>query len=699
MAPASYEQKLASLRKEAEKYADYLSDEEEEVDAAATLKHDEDEYCQDYSMCVVVGGLPVVDSTKHGKLLNVVKKIFSQVGPVLDIQMPYAKSGSTTGFAFVEYESENQALDAVRTINNLALDKRHTLLVNKYSDVAKYQSTPASFEAPVPAKFVEPKNLNNWLMDPARRDMFVLRHSSETELFWSDKGETTFEYDGEREKKNGKQWCSQYVLWSPQGTYLATFHPQGIALWGGDKYDKVGRFAHKNVKIAVFSPNENYLLTLSETEQENAIIIWDVKSSKMLRAFPAGKPTGAKGEVVQGLMTPFKWSPDDKYVARRGKDVISVYELPSMKLLEKKSLKADGVHDFFWSPTDPVLAYWAPEGNNVPARVTLVELPSRREIRQKNLFNVSDCKLHWHPNGTYLCVKVTRHSKSKKTLFTNFEIFRVREALVPVEMLEMKETVVAFAWEPKGTRFATVHGEGAQRLNVSFYDMNGLKTSANTHEISLLYTLTDKPCSHLYWSPHGNNIVLAGLGEINGVLEFWDTDEKQSITVQEHFKCTHIEWDPSGRVVASAVCQPIDNSYYKLQMDNGYTLWSFQGKQLLEEKKDSFYQFLWRPRPRSLLSDAEYNEVVKNLKKYEKRFNEVDRLKERQRVAAEQAAKQRMEQEFQDLISQRLRSAVDRRAEYLALLNGYDSEDEDEYVVEKHVHDVVLSQKEDVVRK
>ena len=48
----------------------------------------------------------------------------------------------------------------------------------------------------------------------------------------------------------------------------------------------------------------------------------------------------------------------------------------------------------------------------------------------------------------------------------SFELFRVREQLVPVEMLEIKELVQAFAWEPQGHRFAVVHGgnEGAPIL-------------------------------------------------------------------------------------------------------------------------------------------------------------------------------------------------------------------------------------------
>ena len=49
-----------------------------------------------------------------------------------------------------------------------------------------------------------------------------------------------------------------------------------------------------------------------------------------------------------------------------------------------------------------------PEDKDIPARVTLMQLPTRQEIRVRNLFNVVDCKLHWQKNGDYLCVKVDR---------------------------------------------------------------------------------------------------------------------------------------------------------------------------------------------------------------------------------------------------------------------------------------------------
>lgn len=63
---------------------------------------------------------------------------------------------------------------------------------------------------------------------------------------------------------------------------------------------------------------------------------------------------------------------DDKYFARIGKNVISVYETETFSLIDKKSLKVENVMDFSWSPADPILALFVPElgGGNQPARVS-----------------------------------------------------------------------------------------------------------------------------------------------------------------------------------------------------------------------------------------------------------------------------------------------------------------------------------------
>lgn len=80
---------------------------------------------------------------------------------------------------------------------------------------------------------------------------------------------------------------------------------------------------------------------------------------------------------------------------------ISVYEAPSMELLDRKSIRAEGLRGFEWAPKGPdnVLAYWAPERGQQPARVVMVELPSKRDVRRKPIFHVEHCELFWQDSG------------------------------------------------------------------------------------------------------------------------------------------------------------------------------------------------------------------------------------------------------------------------------------------------------------
>lgn len=72
--------------------------------------------------------------------------------------------------------------------------------------------------------------------------------------------------------------------------------------------------------------------------------------------------------------------------------------------------------------------------------------------------------------------------------------------------------------------------------------------------------------------------------------------------------CTDIEWDPTGRYVATGV------SHFRHQTENGYNLWSSQGKLLGRHLKEKFYALQWRPRPPSMLDDDQEREVRKNLR-------------------------------------------------------------------------------------
>jgi translation initiation factor 3 subunit B len=59
-------------------------------------------------------------------------------------------------------------------------------------------------------------------------------------------------------------------------------------------------------------------------------------------------------------------------------------------------------------------------------------------------------------------------------------------------------------------------------------------------------------------------------------------------------------------------------------MENGYHLYDFKGEQLREEPVEKFKQWLWRPRPASLLTKEEQKQIRKNLREYSKVFEQED---------------------------------------------------------------------------
>jgi len=561
---------------------------------------------------------------------------------------------------------------------------------------------------------VEKANTSTWLQDPSQRDQFVVRQDKETVVYWSDgKHDPAVDYDGKREKEAGVSWCEYYVQWSPGGSYLATMVPaKGVILWGGASFEKLNRFPAPGVQIVDFSPQEKFFLTSNNNRNDpEAIKIFSIESGKLLRAFPLFPkdflPTDITPQERNQIPPPtFQWSHDDKYIARLGKDLISIYDTSTMKLLDKRSLTTDGIREFQFSPNANVLAYWAPEKGNAPAHVDIIELPSRKKLRQKNLFNVTKCSMVWQNEGTYLGVKVTRHTKSKKTLFNNLELFRLEDQGVPVEMLDIKDAVMAFAWEPNGSRFAMIHADNpnSTKVNVSFYDMNKVvtttknkKTETNiVKEVNLSHTLAGKQVNTLFWSPAGQNIIMASLGDsASGGLEFYDVSNK-SLTVKEHYRANQILWDPSGRTLATVVSQPIGGGHFKFSMDNGYILWSFQGKQLYQASYETFYQLQWRPR-KSLLTKQEKQKVLKNLKKYEKDFAKADKELSRSRDLESIKAKRALRTEFRARLA-RLREIRSRQKEQrVELYDGYDSDDDVNYIVKELQVETILSTKEEVV--
>jgi translation initiation factor 3 subunit B len=152
---------------------------------------------------------------------------------------------TTLGFCFVDYQSVDDAMNAVTALQGYKFDKNHSLGVCLFPRAEQLERTNfGEFKAPEPVPFSEKPNPTVWLEDKNQRDQFVIRYGKETVVKWFDgRTEPTVDYDGEREKEAGVAWCDYYCHFSPAGSYLATLVPnKGVILWSGKDYQKTSRF-------------------------------------------------------------------------------------------------------------------------------------------------------------------------------------------------------------------------------------------------------------------------------------------------------------------------------------------------------------------------------------------------------------------------------------------------------------------------
>ena len=640
---------------------------------------------------VVVDNIPQVSAEKYDKLTKILSKIFSASGNIAEngLNHPVDQStGLSKGFAFVEYENHDQARTARMALDGYQLDKNHRFIAILFDDLERLNEVPDEYQEP-PAKAYEPAtDLYNWMGDRRGRDQFAVRYGDETEVLWNDVAQ-----QNPQKVKDRSFWTeAPFIQWSPQGTYLATVHMQGVAIWGGDDFRRIRRFSHKNAQRLAFSQCEKFVYIYTDIPPEGrqaprfALSVYEVTTGRKLRVFEGSQEDHAIGAARRpdgGMAYPaFKWSSstDDghAFLAVMRKNAISIYQAPEMILLDKKSIKADGIQSFEWSPADPILCAYQEEQGNLPARVVLIRSPDREEVRAKNLFSVADVRMAWHPQGDYLAVRVEKWTKTKKSTTTNLELFSMREKNIPVDMLELpnkSEKISGLAWEPHGHRFALIHGSDPQRPSVSLYSMKDPKSGAlgGVHHI---HTVHNRSVSSLHWSPKGRFLLLAGLKQ-NGKLEWWDTHDQVSVVgAGEHLMATEVAWDPSGRYVVTSVTAVN-------QMENGYQVWSFCGQPLYKVSKDRFFGFVWRPRPECLLSKEKQKEISKNLKKYSKRFEEED---EKLLAAVDSellAEREKMLSEWNSWKESRAEWAQKRKEGIKQLLGSKWVAPEEEYIVQE----------------
>lgn len=135
-----------------------------------------------------------------------------------------------------------------------------------------------------------------------------------------------------------------------------------------------------------------------------------------------------------------------------------------------------------------------------------------------------------------------------------------------------------------------------------------------------------------------------------------------------------------------------------LQIENGYAIWDFRGQELEKHILDRFKQFLWRPRPRTLLTKEQQRQIRRNLKEYSRQFDEEDAAEESNISAELIAHRKRLVDEWNAWrVKVKEELAEERRKRGKQEPQAEESQEEEKEEIEVWVDEVIEQIEEEIV--
>ncbi|CAI5983855.1 unnamed protein product [Closterium sp. NIES-64] len=356
----------------------------------------------------------------------------------------------------------------------------------------------------------------------------------------------------------------QALAFSPKGSYLQVFQRPTPAPAGGGQ-------AEPNLTVRRVSDGE---------------VVWrQVQKTFNSAAWPS-----------------MQFSADESVACRPVNGEVQLFTGTDLAAGVAARLKVPGMTSAQLAPSPPShIAVFAPEAKGAPASVRIFTRDSATPssssssaaappapIARRSFFKCSAVRLVWNVGTT--AVLAWTHSDVDKTNQSYYGESGLHflaadgsfEGAVP---LSKEGPIHDVQWSPNGKDFVVVHG------------FMPAKATLFDNRCKPLFDFGSGPRNLVRWSPHGRFICLAGFGNLPGDVEVW---ERTRLKQQGKAKApcgVSAEWSPDGRHILVATTAP------RLQVDNGFKVFKYDGSLLLHRPYGLLYQAEWAPAPEGTYAD------------------------------------------------------------------------------------------------
>lgn len=384
-------------------------------------------------------------------------------------------------------------------------------------------------------------------------------------------------FNGEPASTIEKIPCSASKF-SEDGTRLAVTTPDAVIIYDTDTGKEVMKIAAAGVSSTAFSPLGTYLQTFQKPQgQQKNLSLWDLKTGAVVFQQFQKIITKATWPVIQ-------FSDDESVACRLVTNEAHLFDGHDFSKGIKDKLRLPGIDgvSLAHSPASHIAAY-VPEIKGAPANVKLFEVANVSQaepVARRSFFKSNTAQLMWNKGSTGVLVLATSDvDKTNQNYYGESRLHFLtsdgrHEGAVP---LSKEGPIYDAQWSPNGKEFLVVYGYMPAKVTLF------------NNVCKPIHELGQGPYNTLRWNPQGSFFCLAGFGNLPGDVAFWHRETLKSFQKIRAPVSVTCEWSADGRYFMTATTAP------RLQVDNGLTVFRYDGTLHYQKKYDKLYQVEWRP--------------------------------------------------------------------------------------------------------
>ncbi|KAA0189381.1 Eukaryotic translation initiation factor 2A [Fasciolopsis buskii] len=278
-----------------------------------------------------------------------------------------------------------------------------------------------------------------------------------------------------------------------------------------------------------------------------------------------------------------QWNSNSSVCAFHWNGQIQFYSNNEFGEKPTSQLTVKGMQHFSLSstPTTPNIAVYVPPKKDQPASVRLFQIRDGQSvaITNKSFYRADTVRLLWNDSGTDLLV-LASSTVSDESYYgeQRLHYMTTRQSGDTANVvMSRKGPIHQVAWQPTGvTRKAK--SSGSQNLFVVCYGFMPASVTVFGTDCEPRFEFGTGSWNQIYFNPHGNLLLLAGLGSLTGDMCVWSFTQYEKLSTFKTTDVTNVSWLNDGEHLLLSTTAP------RMRVDNGFGIWHYSGNQLFFQK-------------------------------------------------------------------------------------------------------------------